>query len=557
MIKIIEKLPTRTVLSLLASVTVIVNLPLLKNAPALLDADNYVYPLATERLLRFHEWAFFPFSQTYGGMSYSWLRALWVKIITLMAGESVYVAAHMSFSIILSPILISLSSYFLLRTYCSKTSAFFVGLITAVGFQYWLNMSGMDVYLFLPILGAIFLILRHRYSNPFVEMPSKKLFIMGLFCGFSFYTFQPTLLFIASFFIPWEILEEDVKDLWKAKTPIERLLKTGILVFVALFVAVAIFGEQWGPVKLKAGPNLKLAVLLFGIFSASRHWKKLTTTHLRRALILASGALIGFTPEINFWIQSHGVPPVWHRDASFPPYSALIPRYQELILGRADSVPYQSILNLFPLVFFTLGLVALVRGLRDDKRLVAPVAVVVFNVAAFFSIAMTAVGATKYLMAVYPTLILGGGVLFDQWSQRKLQAMAIGLVLLTCADQVVQRRLWGLSTEAEYRLAVMKSIAKTASSMGVHYVWTDDYWQSLQYSFLTRQSPIFGSYKIPWDRPPRHWVDLREADRVGVLLTGMLAPDSQNEISFLDKKYKLKPVANIGNLRLYEGQRVK
>jgi hypothetical protein len=556
-INVIEKLSTRVTLFILSCVAIAVNFPLLKMGPALLDADNYIYPLTAERLIRFGEWKVFPFNQTYGGNAYTWVRAGWVKLFTLFFGEASFISAHMSFSFIVSPLIIAIFSYFMLRAYCSKSASFFVGLVAAVGFQYWSNMAGMDIYLLLPIIGALFLIIRRPYENPFFEMSLAKIGIIGVACGFLVYTFQPTLLFIVAFFAPWNFLTKEFNRLRFPTNKADKVFRDILLFLVGLFFYLLTFGEKIGtlaghPIQLKAAPNLKLAILLFFVFVLLNHAKNLKNpNYIRRALILSVGFILGFLPEVFFWIHRHGIPAAWHNQGGANSLQILIPRYTELILGRTDSVPYTGILRNFPLVFFSLGLISLSFAAKKDQKWMPAVAIIILNVVAFFNISMTAPGATKYLIPVYPPLLLGAAIFFDQLKSRRLQIIGLLLVFLTCSYQISQKWTWA-SAQNQVRINELEKISQAAAKMGVSFVWTDDFWQSLQYSFFTQEKPIFGSVLIPWESPPDHWITPRSEDTVGVLLTGTMAPDSSNQIKLMGRTYDLTLILKENNLSLFK-----
>jgi hypothetical protein len=169
---------------------------------------------------------------------------------------------------------------------------------------------------------------------------------------------------------------------------------------------------------------------------------------------------------------------------------------------------------------------------------------------------MTSQGATRYWFAVYPVLWLAIGVLWDSIKlSRAASVLVYGLILFTCSYQVIQRRAWAESPATKQTLVERMEVVRIFKESGIRHVISDDYWETLPYTFLANSEPTFTSPLMPWPEP-QDWKLARDRLPKGVLLSGKIPPEG-DQVSLAGGTYQLTLLSDLGRLKLYRATQSK
>ena len=134
----VSRIPISLQLLAITIVCIVCHWQLVEVGLALTNADFTIIAIESDYFFKGQGQAFYG-DQNYGGVTLSLLRALWCEIFQALFGSSAYVKSHMSFSYVISPLLISWVTYFMVRQFVNEKAGFLVGLVSAVGFAFWVD----------------------------------------------------------------------------------------------------------------------------------------------------------------------------------------------------------------------------------------------------------------------------------------------------------------------------------------------------------------------------------------------------------------------------------
>ncbi len=581
----LANLSTPVILGVLFLIVILSNFMLVRVGLFLHSSDQWIYPMAADECLRGH-CGVFPFLQGYCGMVLSWFRVFWVLIYDFLFSQggdltSTHIKGHLIFSYVITQFILVTSSYFMLRAYSSKIASIIVSVIVAVGFQSLIDVRGMDIYVALPIIGAMFLIYRARLSNPFFELQGKWLFLAAIASGFSYYSFRLFAFYIVAFFVPWHLCVPELKRIIRPHDWIQKLLLVLVFFFIALFLYLEIFGLDIATIgdktiRLHSGPNLKFAIMFFIFLEISIHKSEITVSHIKRLCLCGIGFLIGVAPEIYYWISVSKMPYPLPTNSfvdilkslTFAPFS-----FKEIMLGwdntQCPTPRFDNTwLRFAPLFLFYTGQLALfyVAFFRKNiKPLFAPVVtVIILNVIAFSIFGMSGLAQTRYLIASIPVIILSFAVFWDLLGALKSQntrLLAQGLLLvaflINCIYQLQHRINTVYDYENNHYVERTLAIADFFKSQNVKVVLTRDTSRGGD-PFCNVHSYIMTSGgRVLYAKPERYWYPrnipemVYKSNRVGVLLSPgeHLLPGNIEE--FQGKKFLASQIKEISGFKLY------
>jgi len=563
-----KRLPSLLDPLFLILLTVLTHWMLLKGAPSLLNSD--VAPnLIVANHFREGSWSAFYFNLPYGGVALTVIRAIWASLFeSLLPTPTAFISSQSTFSYVVVPVLMTLSAYWLGRCYFSRMAALFTGMITAVGFQFWLNQYGVDYYFAYLILGCALLGWRARISNPWVELKPWQLFLAGTLSGFAVYTSRISLLYVLPFFVPWEHFKKDLKRALSPQDSIERWLLGSVFFFLALYVYLESFtGElgQWNnrTVKLHSEPNLKFALIIAVLLEAKIRWKDIRQTWVKRFTLAGAGFIAGFAPEIVHWVMLGQLPPPATGGTIDVPNAFLL-------LGRSPQV-FRELFssgnglgrNLSVLLLLS-ALVAFVARARKDRRLTPAVITGVLCVYAFCRVHTYTFGTPRYLLPVFPVILIALGALWEELarigSRRPIvYAVFVAIVLGHSLSQLQTRREWSREAQASHRFEQVMEIVHRFDEAGVRLVMSDDYWESSHYTFFAQEKTIYSLTEGAGLVHPKTRALVASEVKAGLMTHDRLLPDSVKDtvVRRFDHDWRISSLGQANGLYLYLAERLK
>lgn len=578
--ELIKKIPFWFFIILFFLVAAISNAFLIPYGPALHDSDMFIQPLWAEGFrqgLIPGFWTPFPFQQSYGGTLPAALRALWVSILEpalqLFGVEKSFVTAHMMFSYLVLPTAIASASFWSIKRYTSKTGALIAALVAAVCLHSWIYLLGCDYYLALLVIGFIFLGLRAKILNPFLDLSSRHLFLVALFSGFSLYTFRATAVFVAAYFIPFHLLVAEAKSFWnflKNGAFASKWLSAavfGFLIFMVLIqVRLEIFGPDFGTL---AGRNLRLHAASnrnILLFIACTLWMKsrfhnFGLMHYKRAAIASIGLLIGFVPEIVFWLRLGKMPianvMIASSEEMIQTFLNLPHAFKEMMLGEDHLRFYSGIDGNFSLILFLLVVFVVIKNSLFSRRFIHVGASVALAIVAYLKIYMSGPAETRYLYPMFPAVFIGIAWLWDEFRSKRMAISVVSILIVgTVINQINQKIHLSRKLTAENKIVVMNQVVADFRQANIHAVISDSYWNANAYTFLSQGKPTFTSTGAEWG-PPEARQRAIASQRIGVLLSGSAVPDSRGIVTLLGKMFRLTPLKNVGSLKLFIGDEIQ
>lgn len=558
---------TGGILVLLALVAVAAHFSLIEVGFVFLDSDDATVPIVTD-LFRRGEWSPFYLQQNYGGTVLTAIRAGWVALWERLSGsEWSHLTSHMVFTYGVVPVLMSWATFFLVRAYCSLRAAVGVGLLAAVGLQFWIvELYERDFYTAYLLMGFVLLTLRARYRDPLSEMSARGLFWVGALSGFALYTCRASILFVLAFFLTSERVRRWVGSVLKPASAWDRLL-AGLGIFFLLLAGYTwVFGSDLGMlfgkhVKTDPFPTLKLSILLMAI----AWWKRVLLLSgapaRRRAALVGAGALLGMAPEILYWITHQTVAPALsHGIAEWQAVSATIagfPKRLQELMGAGDTLLRNASLVLLGLSTFAFG-----KAASKNPKLSPVLWTAGLSLLAFFGVFQTAQGVSRYLLPLSPVVMVMLGVLLDRALGRGLRSAAtvgiLALFALHAAHQLEGRAQLVAEARAVPAFDDARGILAAFRGKGVRLVITDEYWHTNQYTYLGHWNPFFISNGRVLGVHEAFELEKQET-RVGILLAhspGGPGWKDPAQVVLNGRMWTLEPLGQAGKVRLYIGTRV-
>ena len=530
---------------------------------ALLSADGAIYPIVGD-LIRKGHWMTFQLQDTYGGTALSVVRAGWVSLWEYFSSAPFsdldYQHAHFSFSFLIVPIFIAISYVFLLRSYCSKRAAWIVAIIAAFDFNSRIMMGDSEFIGFYLIFGSLFLSFRARYKNPFTQMSLSGIFIAAVVSGFSVYTSRACLVFVCAFFIPWSWVWNEFLLLIRTPFRHKNIIMTlaFILAFFGLYLEMIgpdmgmIFGRR---VKVHATHNFHYAIEILAFIWLFLYWRRIKKTHVLRVVLMGFGFFIGFLPEILFF---------WRRNGSFPSlmYGSNYSFEESMgVLGKTPRVIFEIIgggtgfLRNFSALLIIFSVLALIKEARRNRKLDPVIIAGVLAIIAYTRVfTYTIIAPSRYLLPIFPALIVAIGVFLDSLKTRRAWAFTLSLIFLHLGHQVYERVLIIRESKLSGRVEEIRGTVLAFRKAGVDTVISDDFWKSNQYTVGGQHNPFFASPEHLQVVPAEAVEQAMHRSRVGVLLSAEKI--QQREVSFFGNRYSLTSMKQIGDRKLFIGQKL-
>ena len=106
-----------------------------------LNSDFSVYYLFADRIGTQYSSPFFYYESTYGGTIIAHVRALFTSIISIFTSSNEFpqFRANQIFTFLIFPLFFTASTFYTCTAFFSRSASLFVGLITAIGLQYWIH----------------------------------------------------------------------------------------------------------------------------------------------------------------------------------------------------------------------------------------------------------------------------------------------------------------------------------------------------------------------------------------------------------------------------------
>jgi hypothetical protein len=548
----------------LALATVLSHFPLIRAGFGFMDSDDATIPLVTT-LFRRGEWSPFYLQQPYGGTILTAVRALLISLWEAISNDPRdYVLSQATFSFAVIPVLMVWAVFFVVRAYCSTRAAWLVALVSAMGLTFWTQeLFERDFYSAYVLLGFAILTLRARFTDPLNELGGRGLFAVGALCGFALYTCRASAIFVVAFFATEKDIGHWAKRFWEPRTRADRILRGAVAFLIGLFAYITLFGRDlWTvfgkPVRVDAFPNLKLAALLFAAWFA-KEWLRSSTPRQRRGMaLLGAGAVVGMLPEILFLLRHHvGAALISTRIGTWKEVIQTLGSFPEKISEAADA--RVSLTRHATLLLLIASAWVFARASLRDERLKIIRFTAILSLIAFLVVFQTAIGEVRYLLPLSPVVAVMLGVLADwglkhpsRWPRFALIALAI----LHSTHQIsgnISRAQAALEPDPE---ATAREIVQAFRAEGLKLVIADDYWESNQYTFISRWDPFFISNGRRLGIEEAFLLQDSET-RVGILLANQTCSESPNEIKLGRYVWMSRFLKQSGNRCLRIGEKLR
>ncbi len=526
--------------------------------------DHATAPLTTDEFLNGNITAFL-FRMDYAGTTLQPLRVLWYKVWTLFdLTQFARINAHSAFSYVFCPVLMSLSSYYLIRSYVSKNAALFVGIIMAVGLDFLSSQSGNDAYFAYLTLSSALLVWKRNEDNPFWNLRLSRLFIVGIISGLAAYTSRISLLYVLILFLPWGVFTKAIQDTFsvkKSRNKIERFGWYLFIFFIALWLYLEIFGTNLGTlagrsIKIHAQPNFNIAIIVFTLLASSVH-RSWLQSHFRilfiRSICLGCGLLVGLLPEIIHSISagklsSGGSGSFASLADGFKAFGLVPGALREIISASPPARDDFGIISQGSTLLLCAALYALFRAYKNDPKRYQPILLLIgLSVFSFCRIYTYTFANTRYLLPILPALWVALGTFWEYAIHRGKSAIII-LVLISGFHSMHQLRTRIEKIEdvkSHPALTQGLEIIDRFKSEDITLVLSDDYWKATNsLTWLADWNIIFHPSSGAGLKTTEGENRLKNARTIGILKTG------GDLILDLGPEWTLKEITTVGPYRL-------
>jgi len=526
------------------------------------DGDSAIQPLWAEQL-RQGLWSPFPFQQSYGGTFLSSIRAFFIilfePLLKLFFDSSrANVALHMFFSYVAVPLSVGVATFFTASRYASRVGAILAALVASVSYHSWIYLFGFDYYFALLLIAFIYLFIRANLVNPFFQLSFTNLFVVGFFTGFSLYTFRPALIFATVFFIPFHLINFELKRFFLPQDRLERVLLAVFFILLTIQVQLWLFGSDLGfwslkRVRLHADSNFRLLIIAALLVWAKSKIRDIKADHLKRAGLVFLGFFVGFAPELIYYFQiGRFVGANWITSSveqSVQTMFQLPHSFFEMMVGEDHLTVYQGLDRNFPILLFILSLYALFRKTIADKKFLPVFFAGLLAVVAYLRIFMTGPAETRYLFPLFPVLLIAIAVFWDWVRRYKTWPLGLALVLLSVGYQVHQRYYLRQDVIETNRVEKIWKVIEEFRKADVPVVLTDTYNDGNPFTLAAGQKPYFACWYSVWG-PPQAVELAKTAPRVGILSKNDMEHKEQ-VLELYDRKLRLVPYAKVEEYRLF------
>lgn len=558
-------------------------------------SDYALIPVTADEFLRGH-FSAYVFSMDYAGTTLQIFRALWVKFWTLFIGtpfdissgpieESALKAgvdlariyAHNAFSYVICPILLSVSSYFLTRAYVSKSAAWFVGTLMAVGLDFLILQYGNDAYVAYLVLGSALLIWKASVENPFWTLNPKKLVMAGILCGLAIYTSRISMLFVFAFLLPWNEFTNILRKLLLLRNSVRKIERIGLgvgLFLMSLWIYLELFGPSLGTlagraVKIHAQPNFHFGILVLALtaISAHREWIRANVGRiLKRSTYLSLGVLIGSSPE---WIHSLRSGAISSGGGSgiasvadgFRALGTLPSSLKEIITASSVSPMGANLFSQGSLLLLTCATVSLVLEARRKPKLYRPIVLLgALSIFAYCRIHTYTFANARYLLPILPVLWVAMGCAWEQARRQGIMAVAVlSLFALLHSTHQLKSRFERVELVKSQTLLIRGiELIKRFRHEGITVVSSDEYWWATNnLTWLADMNPIFEPLEGSGLRTSEGEKRIKMSQKIGILQASSanLTDTSKAALKIYGLKWNLESLGTIDSTHILLGNR--
>ena len=492
-------------LGVLAVISMGVHLPLLLAPGAVLlpHADLWMWPVFS---LEWGLWSmpgFFPHGYSYGG--FAPLTALRTALVLLLRAvdaspESYWIWAQLAVSFLVWAV------YALISRLVGQSAAFITAFLAAVGLPFPLmTLAGLDTFSTSILFSFAALAIRGREENPLTHWSWRKLALLGVATGYAGYVLKSGLLVAPALLMPLPWLALTFERLKSPRDRYEHGLRSIALAALLLAAYIGWHGRQMGTIGGKAvlmdgWPNVQIALISVLVIAARALWKKVSPRELRAVGAFLGGATVGFMPNIigglainrdTATLGGGGAVGLTH----------LLRALRELWMGQ-DHLQFYAGDSRYAFMALGLGAAAALLWHLPRRREFWPAALLgAINLLAYFRIAMTSPGASRYLHLLYPLYFLGVALLWQKAralkgprGERKKRAATVALLaLLTVSAQFLlsQRQSWRDHAGSAKLIGEARAAVGEARRRGFTYVWAPSHWEATPLTIIAQGNPTF------------------------------------------------------------------
>lgn len=530
-------------------ITSVSHFPFIANHLALLNADNAIFTLLADDISRFTSggrfWLF-NFQQTYGGPALTWLRALWVAALPDR------ISAHGSFTYLVSPLLYTASTYFMLRGVFSKKISFLVSLFPALGLHYWILSSyvyGNEFYIASLILGQILLGIRLRGPS-FLTRKPLTCFAIAVLCGLSFYVSRASVVFIGVALLPNSVFRQTWHWIRTMQGSAQWMFRAGFVFFLVYGLTLLFQGDfrPFLPLKLEAKPNFHAAILCFAL-SAFLHFKsEFRKNHSKSVIAAIAGFLLGASPEIFHSILTLKPPSVGYGGEGQSYSLAQIAENLVSIPGKFLEIlgpPGELGLWLFALLW--VAAVASLIKIRERSPFLGVTCLgILLALAAFVFVRTHTQAPARYLLPIVPFAWVFLAITLHSLRNTRFAHVFAAILIATSLLHrwEIEKSLEPLSPDQT--LVQMKTIDHAFQEAGVHVILSDDFWLTNQFTYFSDQLRFYVS-SVRVYGPPLGFELAQSENRVGILLREKPIGD---RFAFHERVFKIQELIALGELWL-------
>lgn len=454
------------------------------------------------------EWRPFCYQQSYGGNTFTLLRAFWLVPFSSLG-------ANLAFTYLFTPLLMNLTCYWLCTRFVSGIAPLVIAISFSAGLPVWIENYSSDFYFGAYLLGILLLGMRAGVENPWREWSARRWLWVGVLMGLALYTWRAAAVFCLPILLPLSTPQFLKEVLLKAKTKLDRWLVRLFFTLVLFWFYILCFGSEFSTpfgknLKIEAWPNLQIALVMGAVLVVRKlGWTGLKK-YFRNALVLTFGVVLGILPEIIYRLRGTKEHASLMGNTEFVSVEKFVDFFRngffqtlvDLTNGMVLIQP-QLVLKYIPFALFIFGVVALlVRGMKDRSFFV-PLLSLCMGLVCFFALETYTYGMARYLAVIVPVFWIGGCILY-QGIASKIPAkgrnfFAVVFVLLVWAYPVAMQAAFIQKSQDRSTFHAAKEVNEVFASHSIELVMTDDYWKTNQFTLVAPQfRPLYVSIGRAW-----------------------------------------------------------
>ena len=521
-------------------------------AVVLQESDQLMFHVWGIEALKSGQFSLYPFDMNYGCTWVPMVQNAWAWAVNATGLLGLQYARFL-FDYCIFPFFMASTVLWSLRRLGFEREAFWVAGVCAIGFPFWVGLAGIGFYLLAMILGLFWLVLSKHFS--WQNFSLGQLFWVGLFAGLTLVNFRAGAIYIVASLTPWDWVWAHLPQ-WKstgAKKFLNRAWLIGVGICLGLFLILQATGPDLGnwfgrPIRVHAFPNLQLAfqILALGLLiqAVAQIWReKRVGICFKKLACIGVGLGLGILPE---WIRAWKAGQPLAYGSSAGELQGLSRIWQSLVQLHAGDSRFFISTPLEPLkwaglILSVLGGVSLIRT-RNRSVFAAVIASGVLSVAAYCTIHGTNPGAPRYLLFIFPFLLVGwASALRDwPWVSRLCLILFLGFVFDSRFHLVSARKL-------EVRNQELQETVGIAHQQNVASLYSDDYEQTFRYTVQSNGN-LLGTQIGAWpDMPTGTHERLGAQDKILILHTRRVP------LEYFEAKWALTPLKKMTAGDLYLG----